>query len=97
MRISLHGKTVVKTQKKALTQRLQKQSTDDSEPQQVTGDTDVELALEQAKEEEEDEDIAESDPMLFEAGKVLSEQIQLQTQTNSQRLALMKKTEETSL
>ncbi|MFB0995777.1 MAG: carboxy terminal-processing peptidase [Porticoccaceae bacterium] len=73
------------------------QSTDDSEPQQVTGDTDVELALEQAKEEEEDEDIAESDPMLFEAGKVLSEQIQLQTQTNSQRLALMKKTEETSL
>jgi hypothetical protein len=35
--------------------------------------------------------------MLFEAGKVLSEQIQLQTQTNSQRLALMKKTEETSL
>ena len=73
------------------------QSTDDSEPQQVTGDTDIELALEQAKEEEEDEDIAESDPMLFEAGKVLSEQIQLQTQTNSQRLALMKKTEETSL
>ncbi|MDC0172353.1 carboxy terminal-processing peptidase [Gammaproteobacteria bacterium] len=70
------------------------QEIDDPEPQQAKGDADAKLALET---KEEDEDIAESDPMLFEAGKVLSEQIQLQTQTNSQRLALMKKTEETSL
>ena len=47
--------------------------------------------------EEEDEDIAESDPMLLEAGKVLSEQIQLQTLANSRRLALVKKIEETNL
>ena len=35
--------------------------------------------------------------MLFEAGKVLSEQIQLQTQANSQRLALVKGNKEASL
>ena len=44
-----------------------------------------------------DENIAESDPMLFEAGKVLSEQIQLQTQALSQRLAAVKSNKESNL
>jgi len=62
------------------------------------GTTDLEAdATEDAVEEEEEENIAESDPMLFEAGKVLSEQIQLQTQANSQRLALVKGNKEASL
>ena len=46
---------------------------------------------------EKDENIAESDPMLFEAGKVLSEQIQLQTQALSQRLAAVKSNKESNL
>ena len=46
---------------------------------------------------EKDENIAESDPMLFEAGKVLSEQIQLQTQALSQRLAAAKSNKESNL
>ena len=46
---------------------------------------------------EKDENIAESDPMLFEAGKVLSEQIQLQTQALSQRLAAVKSKKESNL
>ena len=62
----------------------------------VTTDVEAE-ATEDAVEEEEEENIAESDPMLFEAGKVLSEQIQLQTQANSQRLALVKGNKEASL
>ena len=73
------------------------QSGEDLESNQETGDTTTDLALDEAKDEEEDEDIAESDPMLLEAGKVLSEQIQLQTLANSRRLALVKKIEETNL
>ena len=46
---------------------------------------------------EKDKNIAESDPMLFEAGKVLSEQIQLQTQALSQRLAAVKSNKESNL
>ena len=46
---------------------------------------------------EKDENIAESDPMLFEAGKVLSEQIQLQTQALSQRLAAVKSNKKSNL
>ena len=73
------------------------QSGEDLESNQETGVTTTDLALDEAKDEEEDEDIAESDPMLLEAGKVLSEQIQLQTLANSRRLALVKKIEETNL
>jgi carboxyl-terminal processing protease len=73
------------------------QSGEDLESNQENGDTATDLALDDAKGEEEDEDIVESDPMLLEAGKVLSEQIQLQTQANSRRLALMKKIQETNL
>ena len=46
---------------------------------------------------EKDKNIAESDPMLFEAGKVLSEQIQLQTQALSQRLAAVKSNKKSNL
>ena len=67
---------------------------DRSDQAQNNADTDT---AEDTLKTEKDDNIAESDPMLFEAGKVLSEQIQLQTQALSQRLAAVKSKKESNL
>ena len=69
---------------------------DRSDQAQNNADTETDTAEDTLK-TEKDDNIAESDPMLFEAGKVLSEQIQLQTQALSQRLAAVKSKKESNL
>lgn len=82
-------------EKESLTENDQEDTLSSSSDQaQNNADVDTE---EDTLNTEKDENIAESDPMLFEAGKVLSEQIQLQTQALSQRLAAAKSNKESNL
>ena len=82
-------------EKESLTENDQEDTLSSSSDQaQNNADVDTE---EDTLNTEKDESIAESDPMLFEAGKVLSEQIQLQTQALSQRLAAAKSNKESNL
>ena len=82
-------------EKESLTENDQEDALSSSSDQaQNNADVDTE---EDTLNTEKDENIAESDPMLFEAGKVLSEQIQLQTQALSQRLAAAKSNKESNL
>ena len=82
-------------EKESITENDQEDSLSSSSDQaQNNADVDTE---EDTLNTEKDENIAESDPMLFEAGKVLSEQIQLQTQALSQRLAAVKSNKESNL
>jgi carboxyl-terminal processing protease len=82
-------------EQESITENDQKETLSDRLDQSHNNaDTDtVEDALNTGK----DDNIAESDPMLFEAGKILSEQIQLQTQALSQRLAAVKSKKESTL
>ena len=82
-------------EKESITENDQEDTLSSSSDQaQNNADVDTE---EDTLNTEKDENIAESDPMLFEAGKVLSEQIQLQTQALSQRLAAAKSNKESNL
>lgn len=82
-------------EKESLTENDQEDTLSSSSDQaQNNADVDTE---EDTLNTEKDENIAESDPMLFDAGKVLSEQIQLQTQALSQRLAAAKSNKESNL
>ena len=82
-------------EKESITENDQEDTLSSSSDQaQNNADVDTE---EDTLNTEKDENIAESDPMLFEAGKVLSEQIQLQTQALSQRLAAVKSNKESNL
>jgi carboxyl-terminal processing protease len=82
-------------EKESITENDQEDSLSSSSDQaQNNADVDTD---EDTLNTEKDENIAESDPMLFEAGKVLSEQIQLQTQALSQRLAAVKSNKESNL
>lgn len=82
-------------EKESITENDQEDTLSNSSNQiQNNADVDTE---EDTLNTEKDENIAESDPMLFEAGKVLSEQIQLQTQALSQRLAAVKSNKESNL
>ena len=82
-------------EKESITENDQEDTLSSSSDQaQNNADADTE---EDTLNTEKDENIAESDPMLFEAGKVLSEQIQLQTQALSQRLAAVKSNKESNL
>ena len=82
-------------EKESITENDQEDTLSSSSDQaQNNADVDTE---EDTLNTEKDEKIAESDPMLFEAGKVLSEQIQLQTQALSQRLAAVKSNKESNL
>ena len=82
-------------EKESITENDQ-EDTLSSSSNQIQNNADVDTE-EDTLNTEKDENIAESDPMLFEAGKVLSEQIQLQTQALSQRLAAVKSNKESNL